>query len=99
MASRCCFYDCLFTAFRLLYGQFNVFLDIVMPIYEYKCNNCKAVFELLRSIRDVSAPLCSVCNSDKVSKLISMSQFQLKGQGWASDMYDKSASKDTTSTE
>ncbi len=66
-------------------------LGTVMPIYEYKCNHCGANFELLRRINDVSDPSCCECASTDVVKMISLSQFQLKGQGWASDVYDKSA--------
>ncbi len=43
-----------------------------MPIYEYKCNDCDAVFELLTTTSEDNKKVhCSKCNSDNVTKLIS----------------------------
>ena len=61
-----------------------------MPIYEYACKCCGKEFELLRRIRDDTAPICQYCQSENVVKVVSLSQFQLKGDGWANDLYDKS---------
>ncbi|RPJ07072.1 MAG: zinc ribbon domain-containing protein, partial [Deltaproteobacteria bacterium] len=47
--------------------------EAVMPIFEYRCQDCGAVFEILT----LSGPAgqekvrCSVCASGKVAKLIS----------------------------
>lgn len=43
-----------------------------MPIYEYKCNECNAVFELLTtSAEEDKIVKCTKCESDNVTKLIS----------------------------
>ena len=40
-----------------------------MPIYEYRCNNCAATFELL--VRDGKTATCPDCGSASVDKLFS----------------------------
>lgn len=43
-----------------------------MPIYEYKCNECEEVFELLTtSAEDSQKVQCPKCNSENVKKLMS----------------------------
>lgn len=41
-----------------------------MPIYEYRCNNCGAEFELLLFSNDI--PECPRCSSKDLTKKISM---------------------------
>lgn len=52
-----------------------------MPIYEYRCLDCKHEFDLLQKFSDPPLETCSVC-SGTVKKLISRSAFHLKGDGW-----------------
>ncbi len=40
-----------------------------MPIFEYKCSKCSAVFELL--VRGSEKPECPKCKSKRVKKLVS----------------------------
>lgn len=43
-----------------------------MPIYEYKCNACNAIFELLTtSAKEAKKVQCRKCGSENVTKLIS----------------------------
>lgn len=43
-----------------------------MPIYEYKCNDCGEVFELLStSAKDNKKVVCTKCSSENATKLIS----------------------------
>ena len=52
-----------------------------MPIYEYKCEKCGFVKEIIHKISEnpeVSCPEC--CGT--MSKLISPAAFHLKGSGW-----------------
>lgn len=52
-----------------------------MPIYEYECPTCAKVKEVfIKSITSKLEPYC-FCGS-KMNKLISMSSFHLKGDGW-----------------
>jgi len=63
-----------------------------MPIYEYKCEECKKQIELFQKISDPPAEKCG-CGG-KLKKLISNSSFILKGTGWyKTDYKDKPKSK------
>jgi len=47
-----------------------------MPIYEYRCDMCQNIFEVLTSAGSQHEKiLCSKCGSDKVSKIISAGSF------------------------
>ena len=52
-----------------------------MPIYEYRCDKCKKVHEVLQKISDAPLRKCPAC-SGRLEKLISRTSFQLKGSGW-----------------
>ncbi len=57
-----------------------------MPVYEYECKECEKVFEVQQRISDKPLTSCQKCGAS-VTKLMSMSSFQLKGGGWYSDGY------------
>ncbi len=60
-----------------------------MPIYEYKCRDCKKEFEVMQRITDDPLTRCEAC-SGTLDKLISQSAFVLKGSGWyKTDFADK----------
>ena len=52
-----------------------------MPIYEYECNGCGQVAEVLQKMSDPPLDKCPECGG-KVHKLMSMNTFHLKGTGW-----------------
>ena len=52
-----------------------------MPIYEYECEECGAIEEVLQNFSDSPLNTCTKC-SGKVHKLVSQSSFHLKGTGW-----------------
>ena len=52
-----------------------------MPFYEYKCNKCGKVFELLQSIKSDPISVCIACGG-QVERLVSRSSFQFRGSGW-----------------
>lgn len=57
-----------------------------MPIYEYQCQSCHAIFEEWQSgFQDHDFP-CPECGGES-KKLISHSSFHLKGGGWYADGY------------
>jgi putative FmdB family regulatory protein len=65
-----------------------------MPIYEYKCHQCGHELEALQKISDSPLTECPNCGKNTLDKVISATQFQLKGSGWyASDF--KSATNST----
>jgi len=49
-----------------------------MPIYEYKCSDCKANFEILVNKSDDEKDIkCTKCGSNKIKKTISASSFRI----------------------
>ena len=58
-----------------------------MPIYQYYCDQCNTTIEVLQSF-DKPAPICKKCNI-KLKKIISISSFVFKGDGWSADGYSK----------
>jgi len=73
-----------------------------MPIYEYKCQKCDHLFEILQR-NDKIAPICKyippsgsieqICGGE-CKRLISKSSFSLKGGGWYKDGYTKPSKND-----
>ena len=52
-----------------------------MPIYEYECEQCGQVEEILQKFSEKPLVQCKSC-SGKLHRLISQSAFHLKGSGW-----------------
>ena len=70
-------------------------LEVVsVPIYEYKCESCGNIAELMESIQDAdTVKTCPICGAE-AKRIISNSSFQLKGAGWyATDYKNKVAEK------
>jgi putative FmdB family regulatory protein len=57
-----------------------------MPIYEYKCHNCGREFEVFQGASDLPVEVCKYCGGP-VLKLMSLSTFHLKGNGWYATDY------------
>jgi putative FmdB family regulatory protein len=55
---------------------------MVMPIYEYACDDCKQNFEVFVGVHDAPVHECKHCAGKNIRKLISNCSFQLKGTGW-----------------
>ena len=53
-----------------------------MPIYEYACNRCEHVFDVLQKISDHPLKYCPECGAPELRKLVSAPSFRLKGAGW-----------------
>ncbi|MGM0418651.1 MAG: FmdB family zinc ribbon protein [Thermodesulfobacteriota bacterium] len=53
-----------------------------MPIYEYGCENCGKIDEVLQGISEDNPEVCRFCGKGPVKRLISKSSFHLKGSGW-----------------
>ena len=65
-----------------------------MPIYEYLCEGCGRITEVMQKLSDPPPRTCAECGSRKIAKLVSRTSFQLKGGGWYSDLYaSKKAAK------
>jgi putative FmdB family regulatory protein len=69
-----------------------------MPIYEYECDKCGAVFEAMQGISAKPLKTCKGLGCDdkdngKVRRLVSASGFILKGSGWYTSEYPSEARK------
>jgi putative FmdB family regulatory protein len=52
-----------------------------MPLYEYQCEGCGEVFELIQKFSDESLTVHDKCGG-RVHRLISAPAIQFKGSGW-----------------
>lgn len=57
-----------------------------MPIYEYHCLDCRKDHEIIKKFSDKPLRICPSCGG-KLKKKLSLSAFQLKGEGWYKDGY------------
>lgn len=60
-----------------------------MPIYEYICNKCNTRTEKLEKINEKNETICPSCKENSLKKIISISNFNLKGSGWYKTDYKK----------
>lgn len=67
-----------------------------MPIFDYKCDTCDAVFEVIQRVSEEPLEKRFGCKDDcKLRKLLSAGSFRLKGTGWyETDFKGKGKSKD-----
>ena len=63
-----------------------------MPIYEYQCNKCSKIHEIWQKINDTPPDKCTECGGS-LHKLVSLSSFQLKGEGWYVNGYSNAPKK------
>lgn len=59
-----------------------------MPIYEYRCDRCQKIVEVMQKFTDKPLSRCPSCGG-RLSRLISNCSFQLKGSGWYVTDYKK----------
>lgn len=59
-----------------------------MPLYEYKCNSCGKIFEVIEKFSDEPLKTHAECGG-AVERLISAPAFHLKGTGWYATDYAK----------
>jgi putative FmdB family regulatory protein len=59
-----------------------------MPLYEYKCDNCGEVFEVMQKFADEPLSVHEKCGGP-VHRLMSTPAFQFKGSGWYVNDYGK----------
>lgn len=52
-----------------------------MPIYEYSCEACGRVTEVLQRLDEAPLSVCPECGG-ALRKLVSAPAFQFKGEGW-----------------
>lgn len=64
-----------------------------MPIYEYVCEACGRITEVMQRLNDPPPPTCPECGETRLARLVSRTTFQLKGGGWYSDLYGSQKKK------
>jgi len=52
-----------------------------MPIYEYECEGCERIFEVIQRIADPLVTTCEICGGT-VRRRISTPAIHFKGPGW-----------------
>ena len=60
-----------------------------MPLYEYKCDQCGGVFEIIQKFSDEPLTIHEKCGGP-VHRLVSAPALQFKGSGWYITDYAKS---------
>jgi len=53
-----------------------------MPIYEYQCQECGELSEILQKLSDAPATTCPACGAEALTKQVSAAGFRLAGGGW-----------------
>ena len=66
-----------------------------MPLYEYECSQCEKIIEKLQKVSDAPIVLCPNCQQSTLKKIVSKTDFRLKGQGW----YETDFKKDKKTSE
>lgn len=68
-----------------------------MPIYEYACSTCGHKWDVFQKMSDPAPSACPSCSAAEVRKLISATNFVLKGGGWYKDHYGLKSDSDAKS--
>jgi putative FmdB family regulatory protein len=64
-----------------------------MPIYEYKCQSCEQLIEVMQRMSEAPLTTCENCGGE-LKKQVSAPAFQFKGTGWyVTDYTDKGKEK------
>ena len=64
-----------------------------MPTYDYQCQKCDFEFEREQRITEDPIKTCPKCKSRQAKRLLSASNFILKGGGWYADGYGSPGAK------
>ncbi len=62
-----------------------------MPLYEYQCQSCSDLSEVIQRMSDPPLETCESCGGE-LKKLLSAPAFQFKGSGWYVTDYGKGGS-------
>jgi putative FmdB family regulatory protein len=70
-----------------------------MPIFEYRCEACSHLEEVLQKHTDPAPEVCPKCGkAGTMAKEMSLTSFQLKGGGWYKDLYASSSKSDASAS-
>ena len=68
-----------------------------MPLYEYRCNKCGDVFEVMQKFADEPLREHEACGGE-VERLLSAPALQFKGSGWYVTDYAKNGKTPSSSS-
>jgi putative FmdB family regulatory protein len=57
-------------------------LEILMPIYAYRCTNCGFEKDVMQKVSEPKLTTCPKCATENFAKQLTAPGFQLKGTGW-----------------
>ena len=66
-----------------------------MPLYEYRCQDCRETIETIQKVSDSPLSECEACGGI-LERLLSPSAIKFKGSGWYVNDYGKNNRKDST---
>lgn len=66
---------------------YQIRYDLVMPTYEYQCDECSHRVEVFAAMSDPPPPACEECGSEKLSKVLFPVAIHYKGSGFYSTDY------------
>ncbi len=70
-----------------------------MPIYEFQCQACGTVIEVLQKISDPHITDCEACGKAEMKKKVTAAAFRLSGAGWyETDFKEGDKKKNLTET-
>ncbi len=64
-----------------------------MPIYEFECAACNAVFDRLQKLSDPDPVDCPECGQPRVKRRLTAPAFRLAGSGWYETDFKKDGDK------
>jgi putative FmdB family regulatory protein len=67
-----------------------------MPLYEYECENCGDLFEVIQKFSDQPLTVHDKCGG-KVHRILSAPALQFKGSGWYVNDYAKTGTSGANS--
>ena len=71
-----------------------------MPTYDYKCNKCKAVYELRQGFDAETTHTCEQCGKGIAKRILATPAVVFKGSGWyVTDSRGKSSSSTSESSD
>jgi putative FmdB family regulatory protein len=53
-----------------------------MPIYEFECTACGAIFDRLQKLSDADPTHCPECARESIKRRLTAPSFRLAGSGW-----------------
>lgn len=67
-----------------------------MPIYTYRCQNCRAAFEKTQTFFDKPLTRCPECRMSTMRRIPQLPAIVFKGSGWYSTDHRSSSSRTGT---